>query len=91
MHEENRLIIKQLNKFGKVPETQELLKMIETYETQQKEFITWLEDNIKRAEMFYQCHMDTVDDTVVVNLKYVLETYKEIIGINKEENKDEDE
>ena len=91
MHEENRLIIKQLNKFGKVPETQELLQMIETYETQQKEFITWLEDNIKRAEMFYQCHMDTVDDTVVVNLKYVLETYKEIIGINKEENKDEDE
>ena len=49
-------------------------KMIETYETQQKEFITWLEDNIKRAEMFYQCHMDTVDDTVVINLKYVLET-----------------
>ena len=80
MHEENRLIIKQLNKFGKVPETQELLQMIETYETQQKKFITWLEDNIKRAEMFYQCHMDTVDDTVVVNLKYVLETYKVMIG-----------
>ena len=32
MNEENRLIIKQLNKFGKVLETSELLEMIEKFE-----------------------------------------------------------
>ena len=43
MNEENKLIIKQLNKFGRVLETSELLKMIEV-----------LEDNWNKLKKFVE-------------------------------------
>lgn len=50
MNEENRLVIKQLNKFGRVPQTQELLKIIEDLEHNWNELKKWLEDEIKEYE-----------------------------------------
>lgn len=41
MNSENRLIIEQLNKFGRVPQTYELLQMIEQMEQENKQ----LKDN----------------------------------------------
>ena len=38
MIDENKLIIKQLNKFGKVPQTHELLQMIERLEQENKKY-----------------------------------------------------
>ena len=38
MNEENRLIIEQLNKFGRVPETYELLKTIEDLEQENQKY-----------------------------------------------------
>ena len=38
MNKENRLIIEQLNKFGRVPETYELLKTIEDLEQENKKY-----------------------------------------------------
>lgn len=43
MNEENRLVIKQLNEFGRVPQTQELLKMIEDLKHNWNELKRWLE------------------------------------------------
>jgi hypothetical protein len=43
MNDENRLIIKQLNKFGRIPETSELLKMIEDLEKERTMYKTSFE------------------------------------------------
>ena len=47
MNEENRLIIKQLNKFGRIPETSELLKMIEDLEKERTMYKTSFEEMSK--------------------------------------------
>ena len=40
MREENKLIIEQLNRFGRVPETHELLKMIEDLQQENQQLKT---------------------------------------------------
>lgn len=48
MREENKLIIEQLNKFGRVPQTSELLQMIKQLEQENKQ----LKDNWKNLKKF---------------------------------------
>ena len=47
MNEENRLIIEQLNKFGRVPETYELLKTIEDLEQENQKYKEVIENAIQ--------------------------------------------
>lgn len=47
MSEENRLIIELLNKFGRVPQTSELLKMIEDLEKEKTMYKTSFEEMSK--------------------------------------------
>lgn len=53
MNSENKLVIEQLNKFGRVPQTHELLQMIEQLQQEnkkQKERIEYLERSNNRRE-----------------------------------------
>lgn len=47
MREENRLIIEMLNKFGRVPQTSELLKIIEDLEKEKTMYKTSFEEMSK--------------------------------------------
>ncbi len=74
MKEENRLIIEQLNKFGRVPQTHELLKMIEQLESNWKELKEWLED-IKNVNTIQGC--DVFYKEEIINKMQGLESNKE--------------
>lgn len=57
MNEENRLIIKQLNKFGRVLETSELLEMIEQFELSLKSANEMLEIQGRDGNYNYDNYM----------------------------------
>ena len=97
---------------GLLKENQELKKQLENYkklcfkhlqdknnnlETQQKEFIKWLEDEIYSIEpkgtgINYNCEYDSEEDYVMAmqeqsrlnTLKEILKKYKSIIGVSDE-------
>lgn len=59
---------------------------------QQKEFIEWLEEELKRinpseltVNELVDSELDQVEFTQYLNYKYILQKYKEIIGENKDE------
>ena len=57
MNSENKLVIEQLNKFGRVPQTHELLQMIEQLQQQckkQKEIIDKVAEYIEK-HIKYEC------------------------------------
>ena len=85
LHKENQELKKQLETIGKKYEFEsktrdKLYKMLRIKDTQQKEFIEWLEQNIENEEYCYlaqnpseRCRKDVFEE--------VLSKYKEIIGV----------
>ncbi len=66
--------------------------LIEYLMKQQKEFIEWLEEELKRinpseltVNELVDSELDQVEFTQYLNYKYILQKYKEIIGENKDE------
>lgn len=62
------------------------------YMKQQKEFIEWLEEELKRinpseltVNELVDSELDQVEFTQYLNYKYILQKYKEIIGGKKDE------
>lgn len=75
------------------------LNILDKKETQQKEFIKWLEDKIYSIEpkgtgINYNCEYDSEEDYVMAmqeqsrlnTLKEILQKYKSIIGVSDENN-----
>ena len=78
MSEENMLIIKQINKFGRVLRTPELLKMIEDLEQERDKYKEVIDKVSTRLEYF-----------LIGNLKYQSsqEEYIKLVNILKEVSK----
>lgn len=64
MNKENRLIIKQLNKFGRVPETYELLKTIEDLEKENKELKEAIDKAIEYVENNSNIYLNIIGNKV---------------------------
>ena len=76
MINENKLIIKQINKFGKVPQIYELLQMIERLEQENKQ----LKDKISKIETLIINHnCDTGDIYYKYNSKFLKSELKQRI------------
>ena len=76
MINENKLIIKQINKFGKVPQIYELLQMIERLEQENKQ----LKDKISKIETLIINHnCDTGDIYYKYNGKFLKSELKQRI------------
>lgn len=88
MSEENMLIIKQINKFGRVPRTPELLKMIEQLQQENQELKKQLEElekeNFNLRENIYINKISFSSEGK--NIKELIEmpTYEDLINQQKE-------
>ena len=55
MNSENKLVIEQLNKFGRVPQTHELLQMIEQLQQENKKQKEIIDKANKKLNNFIEC------------------------------------
>ena len=83
MSEENMLIIKQINKFGRVLRTPELLKMIEDLEQERdkyKEVIDKAIEYIETCNPDVELHSEILDESYLSNYgaKELLDILKEV-------------
>lgn len=96
---ENRNLRKKLENFMTFEDYKYTLNKKIKLETQQKEFINYLEDKIYSIEpkgtgINYNCEYDSEEDYVMAvqeqsrlnTLKEILQKYKEIIGVTDENN-----
>ena len=84
MSEENMLIIKQINKFGRVLRTPELLKMIEDLEQERDKYKEAI-DKAKslNEEISHIIYEDFLEENVI-GCKYLYERIKKQLDILKE-------
>ena len=73
--EENRLIIEQLNKFGRVPETYELLRMIEDLEQENQKYKEVID---KAIEYILKETKSMPVNGCTIRLKELLDILKEV-------------
>lgn len=99
MINENKLIIKQLNKFGKIPQRHELLQMIERLQQENQELKEALEVKsyckyANKCDEFDDCSREEYEDMANANMKLSVENCdlkdenqklkEEVINLSKE-------
>lgn len=76
MNSENKLVIEQINKFGRVPQTHELLQMIEQLQRENKQ----LKDKLSKIETLIINHnCDTGDIYYKYNSRFLKSELKQRI------------
>ncbi len=98
MFDENKELKKQLENCycnrmdcsGRIKDSKVYDSLVQKVETQQKEFIDWLEDEIKKQkeDIFANSFIDLYIKRIkILKIEEILNKYKEIIGVSDENNK----
>ena len=75
---------------GRIKDSKVYDSLVQKVETQQKEFIDWLEDEIKKQkeDIFANSFIDLYIKRIkILKIEEILNKYKEIIGVSDENNK----
>lgn len=92
MNSENKLVIEQLNKFGRVPQTHELLQMIEQLQQENKK----QKDNWNKLKEFIKECLEAIDTiqkltgNAIENYTPRILTYRQILDKMQEIEKGSD-
>lgn len=84
MSEENMLIIKQINKFGRVLRTPELLKMIEDLEQERDKYKEVIDKLNNKINSLKTCEDKPKEDIIYPHWEICNETKQEMLDILKE-------